>query len=243
MVDDRPDSALDNLTRVCLLDVVQERSRSLNKKALIHRMLVVGRLVQAQQCQQELADFFDQLVKKYSGPLQIEAVSGLFLIYASHFVHLLEGPEQALMEFLTSLSDIEKQEDMVGSSKVVLIVNDVPTRLFSLWNYRCVNIASLRMDESKVQESVQSKISDSMVLMMKLSQELAKVPKLQQKGVLDQLVSKHSHLLIHSDLVESLLKSTELLSADEYVKMYTKPLHVTLDNELVWPVKGKPEVL
>lgn len=234
--DGRPTSALDNLTRLNLLDVVLEKARTLNRKSLINFLVIIGKLNPEQRFSHELADYFEKQWKSSSGNLQaMEAVSGLLLIYPNHFVNILEGSESILYEMLLLFA--EKKPDVVSEAKVLAFVNNVPARLFSQWSYRILNLSSVRMDESQLQESIETKVSEALTFLVKLSKELATVSKLQFKAALDQLTTKYAHLILPQDLIEVLMKSKELVSIGEYGRRDKCPLDITLDYEVVWPVQ------
>jgi len=237
MDDERPTSALDNLTRLSLLDVVLQRTASLNRKSLIHLVVIVGKLNPERRFPQDLAEHFERMFKSYSGHFQVEPLTGLLLIYPNHFLHIVEGPHGILDEVINVFSEKKGAAGDVSEVKLLVYSSDVPARLFSQWAYRILNISSVRMDESKMQDSIETKISEALLYINKLSKELSKIPKLQLKASFDQLSTKYSNLLLPQDIIECLLKSKDLPTLTDYVKMHKSSLDVTLQNELIWPIQ------
>lgn len=234
---ERPASALDNLARLNLLDIVLERTRALNKKSLVHCLIYIGRLnSEVSNPQQGVADFHERFLKNYTGQFQIETITGLLLIYPGHFIHVVEGPENLLKDLVYGVNDIISGNFM-KEVKLLVYRNDAPTRLFSQWSSRVLNLISVRMDESKNQDALEMKVTEAINLIMKLAKKFAKIPKSQLKTNLDQLASKFSTVLPPQDLIESLIKTKELPLLSTYQKKTLQPTQVTLDSELVWPLQ------
>ena len=237
----RPTSALDNVTKQNLLDIVIERTRSTNKKSLIHRLIYLGRLNPDVRNPIELGEHYENFFRSATGNFQTEPVSGLLLLYPSYFVHILEGPENVLFDVIKE--GVKNGNNTILDCKVLVYVNNVPGKLFSIWAFRVLSLTAVRMDGSKMQESFENSVTDALTLIHKLANELLKLTKVQLKGALDQLTVKYTHLLIPQDLIETLLGLKELLSFSQFETKYMLPLHVTLDEELVWPVQDFPPPL
>ena len=234
---ERPTSALDNLTRLNLLDIILERTRALNKKSLVHYLIYIGRLNREQSnSQQAVADFHERLLKNYTGQFQIETITGLLLIYPGHFIHVVEGPENLLKDLVYGVNE-RISGNFMKEVKLLVYRNDAPTRLFSQWSSRVLNLISVRMDESKNQDALEVKVTEAINLIMKLAQNLSRIPKSQIKANLDQLASKFSTALPPQDLIESLIKYKELPLLSKYQRKNLQPTKVTLDSELVWPLQ------
>lgn len=233
---ERPTSALDNLTRLNLLDIVLERSRTSTKKSIIHSMIYIGRLnSDLGNSQQAVADFHERFFKSFGGQFQVEIITGLLLLYPGHFVHIVEGPENVLHELLDGVT-AKSTEHVMKDLKLLVYKYDAPTRLFSMWSFRVLNLMSVRMDESKMQDSLEVKVSEAISFLLKLANELSKFPKSQLKANLDQLTTKFANMLPPQDLLESLLKEQKLSTVYEYHRKNNFPLNLTLDSELVWPI-------
>jgi len=51
---ERPDSVFDNVKRTTLFDIVMETQRSLKKKAIIQRIIIIGKTLPLDRAQQNL---------------------------------------------------------------------------------------------------------------------------------------------------------------------------------------------
>jgi len=234
----RPSSALDNVTRQNLLNIVLERTRNANQKCLIHRLIYFGRLnPDATRNPMELGELYETFFRSTVGNFQTEPVSGLLLVYPTYFMHILEGPENVLFDVIEE--GIKGINNIIQDFKVLVYISNVPGRLFSIWTFRVLSI-SMRIDGSKMQESFENSVTDAITLIYKLSNELLKFSKVQMKSALDQLTVKYSHLLVPQDLIETLLGHKELLTFLEFRMKYMLPIHVTLHEELVWPSQSFP---
>ena len=140
---ERPTSALDNLTRLNLLDVVLERSRNFSKKSIVHCMIYVGRLnSEHSNAQLAVADFHERFFKSFGGQFQVEIITGLLLLYPGHFVHIVECPENVLSELVDGLI-AKSAGNIMKDLKLIVHTHDTPARLFSQWSYRVLNLVSV----------------------------------------------------------------------------------------------------
>lgn len=233
------ETPVDSQHRLSLLDSEWETAKGLNKKSLIHRIVFVGKIGTGHSDKNQLGEHYDKLFKSYSNHVQVEAVTGLLLIYSQYFFHVLETSNSVLVSTIKDLESKEKRGTLVQSSKILLSVGNIPSRLYRQWNYRVLNLPSIRTDETKLADPIEILVSEALVMILKLGHQLSKVPKLSLKATLDQLQEKHKELLIHSDIIERFLKTDDLCSPGAYLQRYCVAYDVTLDRDLVWPAETK----
>eukprot|EP00794_Sanderia_malayensis_P009212 gene9212-10186_t len=185
--------------RLSLLDIVYERAKGLNKKAIIHRFIFIGKFNSDHSDRSRFADHYDKFFKSYNSQTQVEAVTGLLLIYPQNFLHIVEATSSVMTNTIRDLDTKQNRGNMI----------------------------------------IYSKISEAIVMILKLSHQLSKVPKLSLKTTLDQLHEKHRSLLIASDQINRLLTTQDLCDPGQYLQMFCTPYDVTLGRDLVWPAETK----
>jgi len=237
----RPTSALDNISRQNLLNILLEGTRNTTRKSLLHRLIYIGRLSPEVRNPVELGDYYKNFFRSLANNAdktnwQSEPASGLLLLYPSYFVHILEGPENLLYDVIED--NIRKEGNAMLDCKVLVFVSNIPGKLFSTWQYQVLSLTAVRMDASKMQDTFENSVTDALTLIHKLANEFLKA-KAQMKGALD-LTGRYAHLLIPQDLIESLLGFRELLTFEEYKEKYMSPMQVALDSEFVWPIQQFP---
>nr|XP_002733272.1 PREDICTED: uncharacterized protein C7orf62-like isoform X1 [Saccoglossus kowalevskii] len=238
-IKDDADAIFDS-ARLNLLDVIEDRNRALNKKALLHRLVYIAKLGQELNDKRDVGSYYEKQFKYWQNQYQGEGVTGILLVYPSHYVHLIESSQEVLLALIRDLKQIEdKGEGMITQSKVLVYSGNVPTRLFNHWNSRVLNLPASRLELYETNESVENLVPECLTQLLKLGAFLAKQPKISLKNVLDSLHDKVPELLIPQDLIGYLLQSLQLASPAEYLTKYDVPFDTVLDNELVWPLPTK----
>ncbi|XP_038067153.1 testis-expressed protein 47-like isoform X2 [Patiria miniata] len=240
MAETKADSMYES-NRLTLLEVIEERNRALNRKALLHRLVYIARLSDQLDDKRDLGAHYEKKFKQWQSHFQGEGATGMLLVYPNHYVHLVESSSEMLMALIRDLGTMEVTGDqaLISQSKVLVISSNVPTRLFSQWSFRVLNLPASRLEEYETSEPIQSLAPECLALMLKLGAYLAKQPKVTLKNVMDSLHEKVPDLLIPQDLIGFLLQSTDLCSPKEFLNRYDKPLDIVLDSELVWPLPTK----
>jgi len=233
---ERPDSAMDRMKRVSLLDIAVQRAAELQRKTMIHRLITVGRLKDDQESRPEFGEQLQAIVKSYSERGQeLDTITGLLLIYPNFFVHILEARDRVIEDVLCSMATWVVDEDLVTATKVVLCTRHIPERLFTGWNFRLLSVADIRADESLAKMDIKAMMQQVLTKMCGLSYEFTKLPKRLKSSELDQLTVKYQQFLLSQDMISSLLASKDLLTSEEFLTRYSSPLHETLEGEVVWP--------
>ncbi|XP_071797872.1 testis-expressed protein 47-like isoform X2 [Asterias amurensis] len=237
MADTKEDSMYES-ARLNLLEVIEERNRALNRKALLHRLVYIAKLSGKLDDKRDLGAHYEKKFKQWQSHFQGEGATGMLLVYPNHYVHLVESSNEMLMALIRNLGtmELEKNDSLISQSKVLVISSNVPTRLFSQWSFRVLNLPASRLEEYETSESIENLAPECLSLMLKLGAYLAKQPKVTLKNVMDSLHEKVPDLLIPQDLIGYLLHSQDLCSPKEFLDKFDKPLDIVLDSELVWPM-------
>ncbi|XP_028395606.1 testis-expressed protein 47-like [Dendronephthya gigantea] len=224
-------------TRLSLFDINMEKARAMNKKHLIHRVIFVAKIRPAVSERREIGGHYERLFKHLHSQIQGETFTGLLLIYPSHIVHIVETSTNILQEVIKSLENTENNKDgLVHQIKILVYSHDIPTRLFTQWSFRVLSIPTTRMESYDASQPCETVVSEAIVLMLKLGQYLAKIPKVNLKAAMDQLHEKVPDLLLPQDMIDFFCECNDLCSPKQYLDHYGKPFEIVLDGELVWPI-------
>ncbi|EHB03753.1 hypothetical protein GW7_12871 [Heterocephalus glaber] len=218
------------------LHLLEEKQRLQLKKFLLHRMFLVAN-IQANMEKREIAEYYDQLFQSILKHHIGEEVTGLLLIYPTSMLHILESSNGTLHQILLDYFNHQRDETefWVQKMKIIVISHNIPTRLFMHWYVSVVKVPVLYLDDVTQSQSLEEVIMDFFIQTHKLALYLFKTVKVGSKGLGDTLHQTAPDLLPPEQIIKYLCKSEEFMDPATFVNMYNKPMHVTLDSELVWP--------
>ncbi|XP_074647302.1 testis-expressed protein 47-like isoform X1 [Tubulanus polymorphus] len=250
---DEEDTFIDS--RTSLLDIVEDKIRAQNKKNLVHRTVILSKLQQDVQEKDEISGYYDRLFKNALNSLQGEPVSGLLLIYPEYCLHIVElrcdrgvrgvsrrrpssSSDMLVLLFKDLLENERKKTGFMEKSRILVISHDIPTRSYSGWNSRVLDIQSQNIALYEPSDSTDKLIVDVLNQLLKLGNFLSKTPKLNFKNTLDTLREKVPEF-IPQQLVVGYLAETDdqcMTNLDDITKIYSNPFDFTMQGELVWPL-------
>jgi len=242
VVDDHEESLLEGL-RTSLLDIIEEKHRTLNKKSQLHRMVVISKI--CHQSFQDIGSYYEKFFRDVQNQHQSDGVTGLLLIYPKHSVHVIESSLEVLLELCR---DLRKQangaeEAHMEKSKILLVSHDILNRLYQHWSFRVLDIEAPRMEDYDPGESAANLVIDMQTQLLKLGAYLARQPKVNLKNAMDSLHEKVPEMLPQQGAIGYLLESTMdtgcIESPNQYLQRYETPYEIVLDSELVWPLPVK----
>eukprot|EP00745_Piridium_sociabile_P027320 TRINITY_DN44059_c0_g3_i2.p1 TRINITY_DN44059_c0_g3~~TRINITY_DN44059_c0_g3_i2.p1 ORF type:complete len:250 (-),score=65.00 TRINITY_DN44059_c0_g3_i2:347-1096(-) len=236
--DDHEDPLID-VHRTSLLEVIEDRNRTLNKKNLIHRVFIISKIGDGVNNRTEVGNHFDSLFKQFKSDMQTEPITGLMLIYMKHVVHVMECSHDVILEVARDLNDNEKKHSsLIGKSKILVISHDIPQRQYQGWGFRTLDIVEPGLEAYEPGDTSENLVVDLLTQLLRLGNFLAKQPKLNLKNAMDSLHDKVPELLPQQAVVHYLLEDNDpcIMTPGEYVEMYEQPFDITLDSDLVWPL-------
>ncbi|KAL8576625.1 hypothetical protein ACOMHN_025100 [Nucella lapillus] len=248
--DDHEDPLLDT-HRTSLLETIEDRNRTLNKKNLIHRVFIISKIGDDVTNRTEVGNYFDNLLKHFKNELQTEPITGLMLIYMKHIVHILECSDDMILEMTRELCEIlNKRSPLITKSKILVISHDISFFLFLMlyfsfisrqyqgWSFRTLDIMEPGLEAYEPGDTTENLVVDLLTQLLRLGNFLAKQPKLNLKNAMDSLHDKVPELLPQQAVVHFLLEDNDpcIMTPQEYVGLYDHPFDITLDSDLVWPL-------
>ncbi|XP_032762916.1 testis-expressed protein 47 [Rattus rattus] len=226
--------------RINYLHIMEEKHRLQLKKFLLHRLFLVG-YIQANTEKKEISEYYEQLFQSILKHHLGEVVTGLFLMYPSSFLHILESSNGTLFRILLDYVAHEKSERefMIQNMKIIVASHNIPTRLFMQWHISIIKVPVLYLDDDTQSQSVEEVTTDFLTLTHKLALHLYKTVKLGGKGPGDNLHQLAPELILPEKTIKYLCKATEFMDPASFLSMYNRPIHVTMDSDIVWPAPSR----
>lgn len=243
VVDAREDSIFNESQRTSLLDIIEERNRTLNKKILLHRVVFISK-IRSQQNFQDIGGYYEKWFREVQSQLQVEPVTGLLLLFPKHCIHVLESSADVLLEMAKDLVDQSKDGTLhMEKSRILIVSHDIPHRLYQHWSHRVLDIEAPRLDAYEPTDEPARLINEMLVQLLKLGTYLSRQPKVAAKNAMDTLNESRPDLVPQQDLLAWLLENEEdlkfLITPQLYLEHYTKPYDLVLASNLVWPLPTK----
>ncbi|XP_059141577.1 testis-expressed protein 47-like [Physella acuta] len=226
--------------RTSLLELLEDRNRSLNRKYLVHRLVYISKISSTNVDRNTIGSYYESFMKKlqqdYSGS---EPITGLMLIYLKHIVHVVETSSDVILKIVEDLLRNETETDsFVSKSKILVISHDITIRLYSQWSYRTLDIVEHGIEAFDTKESFENLIVDLLTQLLKLGVFLYKQPKPNLKNAMDSLHDKVPDLLPQQSVVHYLLEESDgsMITPKEFVDLHEKPFDTYLESDMVWPI-------
>ncbi|KAM6201213.1 testis-expressed protein 47 [Rhynchocyon petersi] len=218
------------------LHFLEEKQRLQLKKFLIHRMFLVAK-IPAHVGKKDISDYYEQVFQSILKHHLGENVTGLLLIYPTSILHILESSDgtlyRILLDYVAHKQD--KEEFVIQKMRIIVVSHNVTSRLFMQWHVSVVKVPVTYLDDVTQSQSLQEVVTEFLIQTHKLGLHLLKTIKVGTKGPGDNLYQLVPELLLPEHTIQYLCGAEEFLKPAAFLKMYNKPLHVTLDSEIVWP--------
>ncbi|XP_039079286.1 testis-expressed protein 47 [Hyaena hyaena] len=222
------------------LHLQEEKQRLQLKKFLLHRMFLVAKIT-ANMEKKDIADYYEQVFQSILKHHIEEAVTGFLLIYPTSILHILESSSGTLYQILLDHLDQEKNgtEFFIQGMKIIAVSHNIPTRLFMQWHVSVIKVPVMYLDDVTQTQSLGEVITEFLTQTHKLALHLLKTVKVGAKGPGDTLHQLAPELLIPEQIIKYLCKSEEFMNPEAFLNMYNRPIHITLDSEVIWPAPSR----
>ncbi|KAJ1630721.1 hypothetical protein T492DRAFT_1001391 [Pavlovales sp. CCMP2436] len=199
-------------------------------------MCFVGQIVNQQQ--RQLLAWHKGVLPKLTTEAAPEEVTGLLLLYPSHFLHVVEAELTQLTEFARALVPLTEKEDLTMEVRVLACTDDIPSRMFTGWQSSIVgqHSASAAPSEGVIHVPLPTRIADTYISLLKLGRALAHAKGPEREGMLADLRTRHAETLPTQNLLSEVAQAEDALKVAEFVHIFTKPIDIKLNRE-VWPVE------
>lgn len=226
--------------RTNYLHFQEEKQRLQMKKFLLHRMFLVAKITPNTE-KKAIAKYYEQVFQSILKCHLGEAVTGLLLIYPTSMVHILESSNDTLYQILLDYLNHKKSETdfFIQEMKIIVVSHNIPARLFMQWHVSVIKGPVMYLDDVTQSQSLEEVITEFLTQLHKLALHLFKTVKVGTKGPGDNLHQLIPELLLPEQTVQYFCRSEELMDPETFINMYNKPVHVTLDSEVVWPTPSR----
>ncbi|XP_062330943.1 testis-expressed protein 47-like isoform X2 [Osmerus eperlanus] len=211
-----------------------DKQKSNDKKEFVHRLVYVATTssqFNSEEKRTTIGEYYDGFLSKFQKNTQTEGVTGVLLLYPKCIIHVLESSADVLTLLLKDLSNMEQNPSSpLQQGRILVTSHMIPSRLFPSWGYRFVTPPLSLQDASLQAEPVETLVPDCLAVIYKLCLRLLK-----RKDTFPGLDVQEQALVLEEDTVLHLCHSPVLRSPSTYLEVYTKPQHILMDSEIVWP--------
>ncbi|KAM4697729.1 testis-expressed protein 47-like [Rhinophrynus dorsalis] len=186
----------------------------------------------------EGSDHYEQLFHKLVKSRLEEPVSGLLLIYPSFLIHIIESTSEILNAILQDLVQMQKPNGkcLLLNSRILVMSHNVPCRLFTQWYFRVIIWPVIYLHDAAEGQPVMTLVEDCLTLLMKLAVYLSEILQPGNNGPGENLYELVPNLLVREEIVCALIQSNELLTPEQYLRMYQGPLNSANDSGEAWTI-------
>lgn len=136
--------------RKTMYDVVLENLEIADRKTYLHRLIIVGEHLFKDD---QICTLFSESLSQANAQICYERVTGFLLHYNRHFIHMVEGDENAIHRQISCLFN-HKLFHKLGNVKVLMHISHIKKRLSPDWTHY-YGIPSKLLGEIKVDSTIQ----------------------------------------------------------------------------------------
>jgi len=192
----------------------------------INRIIVLGKLAEG-----VTAEMFVSMHEQTLG----QEATGLLLLLPSGFVEMVEGPLSALRTVLHMLAN----KGLVANGKVAGFTEDVPTRYFSCWCPKDLDVQRSNFVEvgkgDAAEAQVASLLADLHIGFIKLGRALGGKSRADIGTALEKWFTDFPDIMPSNERVGQLAFEDTALDLSEFMSVYEAPIDVKMSSASVWP--------
>ncbi|CAL8301126.1 unnamed protein product [Lota lota] len=217
------------------VSLFEESYRTMRKKFLLHRLIVIAALPESLADREKLGAHYEDLNLRLQRQHHVESIRGLLLMYPSCLLHVIESSSEVLVSLLQNLKDLQEDGRLVETAKVVLISHDLPNRLFHQWSYKMLTMQARALSEETEGETTDALVGTVRSMILKLGAHL----EIASETLPGSLLDETPELVVPQEVLVRLLARPELLSPQQYLQTYHSPLNISMDSE--FPINRQQE--
>ncbi|XP_076856424.1 testis-expressed protein 47-like [Brachyhypopomus gauderio] len=210
-----------------------KEQKTKHKKCFIHRLLCVATINQTTNIPEDtriaVIEYYKMFISKCQKKMHTEGVTGILLVYPKCIVHVLESSSEVLTLILKDLSDMgEVSNSLLKDSRILTISHCILSRMFPSWEYQILNLPVSLKDASPQTQPVEALVSNSLAVIYRFCVCLL-------KSMGEKPDTQELPCLVEEETIILLCQNGELQSPTSFLQIYTKPVNILLDSEIVWP--------
>jgi len=221
-------------SRMSFYMLQEEKQKQLSKNTLVHRMITVCKKSRSVRDDKEFENYFESIFDRLQRKDHAEISTGNLLIYPDHVIIILESSIEVVTEVIRSIRSeaMTGETELFTHTKVVNVDHDVEPRLFKGWKYRYLNVPR-HVGEAPIGVEQEEIATEIISAILQIAFLLLKQPRLASA---EEFEDACSELLPPSGNLEAMMVSDSLMSADQYLELYARPIDYVLDAEKLWPI-------
>lgn len=218
----------------------EEKQRLQLKKFLLDRMFLVA-MTRDNVEKKDVTEYYEQLFQSIAKPHMGEAVTGLLLLYRTFILHILESSSGTLYRILLDYIKHKESEEeyFIQGMKIIVVSHNIPTRNFMQWHVMVIKVPVMYLEDVTQSQSLKEVITEFLTLTHKLALYFFKTLKVGAKGPSESLYQPAPELLLPEQIIKYLYTSEEFMDPETFIHIYNRPIHITLDSEVVWPAPSR----
>ncbi|XP_034148162.1 testis-expressed protein 47-like isoform X1 [Esox lucius] len=145
----------------------------------------------------------------------------------------MESSSEVLHMILKDLNDMENRPDFPLKEVRILVVSHCVPRMFPSWGYQLVTAPLSLQDPTALQQPVETLVTDSLAMVYKLCVRLVR------RDSSSGQEAQEPNIPLEEDTILYICQSPVLRSPSNFLQIYTKPTHILMDSEVVWPTQRR----
>ncbi|KAJ3281971.1 hypothetical protein HDU76_008806 [Blyttiomyces sp. JEL0837] len=177
--------------------------------------------VQGEEKRTSLLDMIkDNLTRTGKYQSDSELITGMLMIFAGNWVHVLEASQKVVLGYLRELGNQKVAAEKYSSDMRVLVLSDdIPQRFYPVWACRVLERLSpvpIYIDDSVLQADTVAKTNDL-------------------KAALDDMASRYKDVIPSTELVEAICNCNLIMPIENWLSTFDGHLKYVNAGDLVWP--------
>ncbi|XP_055005953.1 testis-expressed protein 47 [Boleophthalmus pectinirostris] len=196
------------------------------EKILLQRLLLIARLPNGLRDRTELTAHYENLSLQLSKQFPRDNMTGLLLLYPSCLIHVIESSRDVLVTILEDLIKLQQASDCVSleAPKIVFMAHNPHSRKFQQWSYKLLNadVASAKGTTELEKEPTETLVLQVLTSVETIAKQLEQAKRTEGGSALKDLG-------MAPDVLITLTSREDLLTPQQYLKLYNSPLHIRID--------------
>ncbi|XP_026464445.1 testis-expressed protein 47-like [Ctenocephalides felis] len=118
--------------RRSLYNVVLENLTEAQRNTPLHRMFYAAEHFLTDD-RKKLKELVEETIDAFNRGYNDDVLTGLFLHYENHFVHMVEGSEEGITKHLELLMKTNEKSEFIGKAKILMFYHHITQRFFPRW--------------------------------------------------------------------------------------------------------------
>ncbi|NXY47874.1 TEX47 protein, partial [Ceuthmochares aereus] len=172
-------------------------------------------------------ELFEKALEDHSG----EPVSGLLLLYSGRICHVVESCSSIIHFIIRDFASLQNQGQsaLLQDIKVLVVAHNIPTRLFPDWNVVAATSPEPHPQGLAQQRPTAELVAECLAFLLRAAASVHSSEG-NSENTSENIPTLSPELLVPANTIDSLYRTEECLSPEDYLRMYLSPLQPALDS-------------